>query len=123
MGLSTGGLIRVGLIYRSKQKASETTDNNRQNENLYLKNEENVSYYSSIYSLKKFVRKIILLWLKKRNQRVHTGELIYGGLYERAYTWSNTSVQEKVGLSPGVYAGDLYPGGVAYRRRNAVCLF
>ena len=37
----------------SKQKASETTDNIRHNENLYLKNEENVSYYSSIHSLKK----------------------------------------------------------------------
>ena len=40
-----------------------------------------------------------------------------GGAYMRgAYTWSNTSVKEKVGLS----VGGLYAGGGAYRRRNTV---
>ena len=61
MGLSAGGLIRGGggggLICESKIMASEmtaATDTTRQNENLsFEKNEENVSYYSSIGSLKK----------------------------------------------------------------------
>ena len=35
------------------KRASETTDIIRRNEILYLKNEENASHYSSIYSLKK----------------------------------------------------------------------
>ena len=44
-GLSAGGLIRGEEdICRSKEKVSETTDTIRQNENLYLKNEENVSF-------------------------------------------------------------------------------
>ena len=40
-------------LYGGETMASEMTDVIRQNENLYLKNEENVSYYSSIFSLKK----------------------------------------------------------------------
>ena len=36
MGVSTGGLIRGGLICESK-KVSETTDIIRQNENLFLR--------------------------------------------------------------------------------------
>ena len=49
----------------------------------------------------KFVPEIVLLWLKNRNQRVHTGRLMRGGdLYEGgAYTWNNTIVKKKVGLS------------------------
>ena len=35
-----------------QKKASEMIDITRQNENLYLKNGENVLYYSSVYSLK-----------------------------------------------------------------------
>ena len=39
---------------RVKKKISEMTDMLRQAKNLYLqKNEQNVLYYSSIYSLKK----------------------------------------------------------------------
>ena len=46
-----------------------------------------------------------------------------GGAYMRgAYTWSNTSVKEKMGLSAGsLYAGaPIRGGGGAYRRRNTV---
>ena len=42
-----------GLMCGSKRKANETTDNIRQNENLHLKNEQNIWYYSPIHSLKK----------------------------------------------------------------------
>ena len=40
--------------------------------------------------------------LKNRNQRIHTGGLMHrGGGGGGAYTSSNTSVKEKVGLSEG----------------------
>ena len=53
--------------------ASETTDTVTQNASVYLKNEESVSYYSSVCSFKKnIVPEIVPLWLKNRNQRVHT---------------------------------------------------
>ena len=55
--------------------------------------------------------KIVPLWLKNRNQRVDTG----GGVYTRgAYTWTNTSVKEKVHLSA---EGPIHGGG---GRRNTV---
>ena len=38
---------------------------------------------------------------------------VKGGLYEGAFTWSNTSVKKKAGL----YAGG---GGEAYRQGNTV---
>ena len=41
-------------------------------------------------------------------------ELMRGG---EAYTWSSTSVKEKVGLSARGFAR----GGGAYRRRNVIC--
>ena len=89
MGLSAGQFIRVGgggrLAYGCVKMASEKTYKIRQNENLYLKNKENVSYYSSICSFKNIVPEIVPLWLKNRHQV--------------AYTWSNRSVKEKVGLS------------------------
>ena len=51
MGLSAGGLVGGGACNMwVEKKASETADI-RQNENLCLKNEENVSYSSSVYSL------------------------------------------------------------------------
>ena len=57
MGLSVGGLIHGGIsIYAGqdkhicRSKASATTNTLRQNENLYLKNEENILYYLSTYS-------------------------------------------------------------------------
>ena len=60
---------------------------------------------------RKFVPEIVLLWLKNRNQCVHTGGLICGG----AYTWSNRSVKEKVGLSVGAYTwGGLIGGEIWY---------
>ena len=38
-----------------------------------------------------------------------------GSLYEEAYTWSNTSVKEKVGLSVGAYTrGGLIGGEIWY---------
>ena len=48
MGLSAGGLICGGGgggqgLYVGQRKASDRADIIRQNENLYLKNEENVS--------------------------------------------------------------------------------
>ena len=57
---------------------------------------------------RKFVPEIVPLWLKNRkkyqNQRVHTGGRMSRGAYMRgAYTWSNKSVKEKVGLSAGAY--------------------
>ena len=54
IGLSAGRLIfgEWGDIC-SLKKANETTDTITQNEYLYLKNDENLLYYSSIYSLKK----------------------------------------------------------------------
>ena len=58
----------------------------------------------------KFVPEIVPLWLKNRNQRVHTGGLIRG----EAYTWSNTSVKEKVAYLWGPIRGR------AYRRRSTV---
>ena len=51
-----------------KEKVSETRDVIRQKENFYLKNEEDVLYYLSVYSLKKFVPEIVPLWLKNWNQ-------------------------------------------------------
>ena len=55
---------------------------------------------------RKFVPEIVPLWLKNRNQRVHMGGLMHGGAYMRgAYTRSNTSVLEKVGLSAGEAIG------------------
>ena len=74
MGLFAGGLILgEGTLYGGLHKmASETTDTVRQNASLYLKNEESVSYYSSVCSFKKIVSEIVPLWLKNRNQRVHT---------------------------------------------------
>ena len=54
---------------------------------------------------KKFVPEIVPLRLKTRNQRVHTGGLMRRG----AYTWSNTSVKEKMGLSAG---GPIRGGGL-----------
>ena len=53
MGLSAGGLIRGGGLYVGQKMANEIADTARQNTNLYLKNEEYVSYYSSICSFKK----------------------------------------------------------------------
>ena len=53
MGLSAGRLTRGGGCMLAKKVASETTDTARQNENVYLKNKENVSYYSSICSFEK----------------------------------------------------------------------
>ena len=72
MGLSAGGLI-----------LGETTDTVRQNANLYLKNEENVSchiFYRLFAHLRKFVPEIVPLRLKNRNQRVHAGDLRAEGL-------------------------------------------
>ena len=68
--------------------------------------------------LREFVPEIVLLWLKNRNQRVHTGGLMRGWAYtRRAYIWSDRSVKEKVGLSAeGAYT---WRRG-AYRRRNTV---
>ena len=80
MGVSAGGLICGALIYAGQKNASETTDITRQNENFYLENEGNVSYYLSIYSLKKICTEIVPLWPKNRNQRFHTGGLMRGGL-------------------------------------------
>ena len=81
----------------SAEKASEMTDIIGQDENLYLKkNEENVSYYSSIYSLKKICsRKSYIAGTKIRTVFIRVGLCPGGG----AYTWSNKSVNEKVGLS------------------------
>ena len=66
MGLSMGGLIRGGAYMRVNHNTV------RQNEQPHLKKaEENLSYYSSIYSLKILYLKSYL-WLKNRNQRVDT---------------------------------------------------
>ena len=43
-----------------------------------IKNEQNVLYFSSIYSLKFVKSEIVPLWLKNRNQRIHMGGLIWG---------------------------------------------
>ena len=60
---------------------------------------------------------IVPLWLKNRNQRIHMGGLMRGcwcrcrcGSYIKgAYTWSHTSVKEKMCLSGGKYTqGRLY---------------
>ena len=81
--------------------ASETTaaTNTRQNEHPYLKKTKKMYCIIHLFPhLKKFISEIVPLWLKNRNQRVDTG----GGLCAEgggAYTWSNTSVKEKVGLS------------------------
>ena len=61
----------------SKRKASGMTDIIRQNENVYMKNEENVLYYSSVHSFKKILYlEIVPLWFKNRNERVHIGQLM-----------------------------------------------
>ena len=83
-----------------KNKANEPTDI-RQNEYLYLKMKK--SYYSTVYSSKKFVPEII----PQKSKSTHS--------YGRAYAWSNRSVKEKVGLSVG---GPICRE--AYRWRNAV---
>ena len=61
---------------------------------------------------------IVPLWLKNRNQRVHTAGLC---ALAGAYTWSNISVKEKVGLS----AGGIYARGntVAYIRKTVAYMF
>ena len=79
MGLSAEGLSDGGL-YAGKKMESETTDTLSKNANFYLENEENLSYYSSICSFKKFVPEIVPLWLKNRNQRVHTAYARVGGI-------------------------------------------
>ena len=75
--------------------------------------------YRLLTHYKKIVPKIVPLWLKNRNQRVYTGGLMRGSLIRgRAYTWSNTSAKEKVGLlQEGLYA---VGGRGGYRRRNKV---
>ena len=44
MSPSAGGLISGGKLICGSKKASETTEIIRQDENLYLKNEENVLF-------------------------------------------------------------------------------
>ena len=57
-----------------------------------------------MFSLKKFISEIVLLWLKNWNQCIDIGGgggLRFGVDYMRgAYTWSNTRVKENV--SPSV---------------------
>ena len=98
MGLSAEGFIRGGgggLISGSKQKVSETTDDIRQNENLYLKrNEVNVLYYFSVYLLKK-------LFLKSYS---------YGSAYARGDLYVNslkTSVKQKRDYLRGLIGGEI----------------
>ena len=79
MDLSAGELIpQGGLICGQKKRASETTDIKRQNEHLYLKNEENASYYSFIYSLKK-------ICTRNRTSLAQQSESTLS--YGRAYVW------------------------------------
>ena len=55
---------------------------------------------------------IVPRWLESRNQHVHTGGL----KRMRAYTWSNTSVKEKVGLSErGPIRGVIIAGEIVSR--------
>ena len=95
MDLSAGGLIRGrGGLYAGQKKASETTDMIRQNENLYLKKMKKICRIIRLFThQRKFVPEIVPLWLKNRNQFVHTGGLMPWGTYmRRGYAWSNTSV-------------------------------
>ena len=88
----------------------------RQNENLCVKNEENVSYYSS---------KKICSWNCTSGSKIRINLFIWEGLCAGAYlrwliyrhTQSNTSVKEKVGL---FVAEPIRPGGGAYRWRNTI---
>ena len=72
------------------------------------KNEENVSYCSPFYSLKKIWTWNRTSLTQNRNQSMYTcglmlreGGLIWGG----AYTWSNTGVKDKVVYLRGSYSG------------------
>ena len=58
---------------------------------IYLKNEEIVSYYSSIYSLPIF----------GINAFIREGLCAEGLTEKGAFTWSDTSVKENVGLPEG----------------------
>ena len=67
---------------------------------------------------RKFVPEIVPLWLKNRNQHAHMGTLMRWGEHMQgwAYTWSSTSVREKVGLSAwgGGKGGGLIGGEIRY---------
>ena len=82
MGLSVGGLIRRGggcYMWVTK-KVSERIAIVRQNENLYLRKKKKMYHMIGVLThLRKFVPEIVPLWLKNRNQRVHTGEVMHRG--------------------------------------------
>ena len=111
-GLSAGGGGGGGLIGGSKKGKWDDRHQER-----WI-----VSYYLSIYTLKKCVPETVPLWLKTRNQRIHTGKIMRGG---GAYTWSNVSVKEKVRLSAGAYTrgGGLIGGEKRYIKTRAKLYF
>ena len=84
---AVGGLIRCGgdVICGSKQNASETIDNIRQDENLFCENKKNVWYYSSIYSLKKICT-LNRTPLAQKSESTHSERRAYAreGLYKES---------------------------------------
>ena len=80
-------------------------------------NEENVSYYSSIYSLKNICTRNRTSLAQKLESMDSYGWAYAQGV-RAAYTWNNRSVKEKVLLHAEGPIRDW-----AYRRRNTVTLY
>ena len=117
MGLSAGGLIRASKI----KMAIETTaarDTTRQNEDLYLKKcEEKCILF--VYLL---IKKNLYLKSYLPGSKIGINAFMRVGLCEGgAYTWSNRSVKEKVGLSFGG-GGGLIGGEIRYTNITALHL-
>ena len=111
------GLSARGALYAGQKRASETTDIVRQNENLYLKNDENVLYYSYIYLLTKenlYLKLYLSVSKIGINAFIKVG-LSSGGLYEGLIR-RITQMLRKSGLT----CGGAYTRGGAYRQRNTV---
>ena len=80
MGLFAGELIYGGGLYEG-QKRQVRRQTIKQNENLHLRNKENVSYYYTKIEINGFLL---------------AGLSAGGGAYmKEAYMWSNTSVRKR----------------------------
>ena len=90
---------------RIKETASETTDTIRQDENLHFKNEECIIFF--IYLLTEEN-----LYLKSYHSGLKIG--INAFIWVGAYTRSNISAEDKVGLSGGGGGGGLIGREIQY---------
>ena len=97
MGLSVRGLIRgeQGLICESKKGKWDDRHNNTEWKSL-LENMKKMYRIIRVFTYqRKLVPEFVPLWFKNRNQRVHAGGFMGGGLYEGVLIRGVTQVLRK----------------------------